>query len=101
LDMEEEFRPVIVDALVLGLVRAGTLRPEDFGPSGDGGPGVWLSGDARRFFIASYEERLAVKVQHPGWGRTFTYRQCLDLQVEHMARCIAGRDAAYQPLLSD
>jgi CRISPR-associated protein Cas1 len=99
LDLEEEFRPVIVDTLVLNLLGRRTLEPTDFGPREDGRPGVVMSDDARRFFIACYEERLGVKVRHPAWGQNLTYRQCIERQVEHMARCIMGRDEAYSPLL--
>ena len=29
----------------------------------------------------------------------YTYRQCIGRQVEHMVRCILGREEAYSPLL--
>jgi len=99
LDLEEEFRPVIVDTLVLGLLRQRLLEPTDFGRRKDGRPGVVMTDDARRFFIARYEERLGVKVRHPAEDQNLTYRQCIQRQVEHMARCILGRDEAYSPLL--
>jgi hypothetical protein len=35
---------------------------------------------------------------HPAWNQQLTYQQCIERQVEHMARCIAGRDETYQPL---
>ena len=62
LDIEEEFRPVIVDTLVLNLVRQGALEPTDFRSKEDGRAGFLLSDDARRFFLARYEERLEVNV---------------------------------------
>lgn len=99
LDLEEEFRPVIVDTLVLGLLRQRLLEPTDFGRRKDGQPGVVMTDDARRFFIARYEERLGVKVRHPAWDQDLTYKQCIERQVEHMARCMVGRDEAYSPLL--
>lgn len=99
LDLEEEFRPVIVDTLVLGLLRQRLLEPTDFDRRADGRPGVLMTDDARRFFIARYEERLGVKVRHPAWKEHLTFRQCIDRQVQHMARCILGRDEAYSPLL--
>ncbi|OQA13024.1 MAG: CRISPR-associated endonuclease Cas1 [Chloroflexi bacterium ADurb.Bin360] len=95
-DLEEEFRPIIVDLLVLRLLRQQLLTPGDF--SAQAGR-CTLSDDARRFFIAQYEERLTVQVRHPAWQQQLTYRQCLQRQAEHLARCILGRDAAYTPLL--
>lgn len=99
LDIEEEFRPVIVDTLVLNLIRQGSLQPADFRSREEGQQGTLLSDDARRFYIARYQERVEVKVRHPAWNQQLTYRQCIERQVEHMARCIAGRDETYQPLL--
>ena len=99
LDLEEEFRPVIVDTLVLSLLRQGLLEPTDFGRPEDGRPGVVMTDDARRFFITRYQERLGVKVHHPAWEQNLTYRQCIERQVEHMARCVLERDVAYSPLL--
>ncbi len=96
LDLEEEFRPVIVDLLVLRLLRQQLLTPGDFSTQAGR---CTLSDDARRFFIAQYEERLTVQVRHPAWQQQLTYRQCLQRQAEHLARCILGRDAAYTPLL--
>ncbi|MBN1877874.1 MAG: CRISPR-associated endonuclease Cas1 [Anaerolineae bacterium] len=98
LDLEEEFRPVIIDTLVLRLVRQAILDPTDFRHTDDQ-PGVLLSTDARRFFLEQYEERLTTRVRHPTWQQHLTYRQCLQRQVEHLARCILGRDEGYTPLL--
>ncbi|MBN2001730.1 MAG: CRISPR-associated endonuclease Cas1 [Anaerolineae bacterium] len=102
LDLEEEFRPVVVDTLVLRLIRERFLEPGDFRTppeQADRRSGVWLTDDARRFFITQYAARLAVRVQHPAWQQQLTYRQCIQRQAEHLARCILGRDAAYTPLL--
>jgi CRISPR-associated protein Cas1 len=98
LDLEEEFRPIIVDTLVLRLIRQAILEPTDFRRTNDR-PGIILSADARRFFFEQYEERLATRVRHPAWQQRLTYRQCIQRQVEHLARCIMGRDEAYTPLL--
>ena len=115
LDLEEEFRPVIVDTLVLGILRQGLLAPTDFssGKKGrqgflaptdfsrgkKGRQGMRMTDDARRFFIARYEERLGVHVRHPAADQNLTYRQCIQRQAEHVARCILGQDGAYSPLL--
>jgi CRISPR-associated protein Cas1 len=99
LDVEEEFRPVIVDTLVLSVLRENLLQPGDFDRPKGGGAGVVMSDDARRFFIARYQERLEVKVRHPAADQQLSYAQCIDRQLEHMARCILGRDRAYSPLL--
>ncbi len=99
LDLEEEFRPVIVDTLALSLVRNQVLEPGDFRQEEGERPRALMTDDARRFFIQSYEERMGVRVRHPAWEQMLTYRQCIERQVEHLARCILGRDATYDPLL--
>lgn len=97
LDLEEEFRPVIVDTLVLAIVRQRLLEPSDFEQEAAGR--VVMSDDARRFFLARYQERRLVKVRHPQWEQNLTYGQCLERQAQHLARCFLGRDEAYTPLL--
>jgi CRISPR-associated protein Cas1 len=99
LDLEEEFRPVVVDVLVLGLLHHGLLEPTDFERRRGRRKGVIMSDDARRFFFSRYQERMEVQVRHPALDQQLTYRQCIERQVEHVARCIQGRDEAYTPLL--
>jgi CRISPR-associated protein Cas1 len=99
LDLEEEFRPIIVDALVLALVRQDLLQPGDFRKGRGQHAGATMTDDARRFFMERYEARLAIRVHHPAQQQHLTLRQCITRQVEHMARCIDGRDAEYVPLM--
>jgi CRISPR-associated protein Cas1 len=96
LDLEEEFRPLIVDRLVLGILQDKILYPSDFAGSP---PRVTMSDDARRFFLLRYQQLLGVRTLHTGSRQKLTYRQCIERQVEHMARCILGRDKAYRPML--
>jgi len=98
LDLMEEFRPLLVDRLVLRLLREVDLRPDlDFARA-EGQPGVRISDDLRRLFLAMYEEQATVKVRYPALEQNLAYRDCLEQQAEHLARCILGRDAAYAPL---
>lgn len=97
LDLEEEFRPVMVDTLTLAIVRQRLLEPSDFEQSEAGR--VVMSDDARRFFLARYQERLLVKVRHRRSEQNLTYDQCIERQAQHLARCFLGRDEVYTPLL--
>jgi CRISP-associated protein Cas1 len=97
LDLEEEFRPGIADAMVLVLLREHVLTPGDFQHTGEGP--ILMTDSARRFFIARYQEHMAMSVRYPAWDQELTYRQCIKRQAEHMARCIQGRDEVYRPLL--
>jgi CRISP-associated protein Cas1 len=72
LDLEQEFRPVIVDTLVLALLQQQLLRVTAF-QRGDGNPGgIQMTDDARRFFIERFQERLDVRVRHPAWEQDLT-----------------------------
>ena len=99
LDLMEEFRPVIVDALVLDLLAHGRMHPGDF-ESRDGG--VFLAGEGRKRYIAAYQERVLTEIQYPTGKdgvQKVTYRRCFELQVRALARVIRGDDAAYLPFL--
>jgi CRISPR-associated protein Cas1 len=98
LDVEEEFRPVIVDTMVLHIVRQRLLEPTDFQRDG-AEASVTMTDDARRFFLTLYQERLQVRVRHPASEQKLTYRQCIERQVQHLARCIQGEEQGYRPLL--
>ncbi len=97
LDLMEEFRPVIVDSVVLRLVNTGQVRAEHF-RLGDKG-GVYLGEEGKRRFVEQYEARLNTRVQHPRTGEQVTYRRCLELQAWQLARVLLGREAVYLPFV--
>lgn len=99
LDVMEEFRPVIVDTLVLDLFNHGQMKSEDF-ESRDGG--VFLCGEGRTRLIRAYQERVGAHIQVLGLdGRVqrVSYRRCFELQVRKLVRVLRGEDAAYTPYL--
>ena len=69
LDLMEEFRPLLVDRMVFGLLRSRRLRPEHAGPSDDGA-GVWLNKDGKKTVVDGYEATLqrSVKGALPGFA---------------------------------
>lgn len=69
LDLMEEFRPLLVDRMVFGLLRSRRLRPEHAGPSDDGA-GVWLTKDGKKAVVDGYEATLqrSVKGALPGFA---------------------------------
>ncbi len=102
LDLMEEWRPVIVDSLVLGLFNLKTLTLNDFVLSkalsdSDLAP-VKLTDDGMRKFITQYERKMAQKVKHHLTGQQLSYRDCIREQVRHFARYIRGEEEAYQPM---
>jgi len=113
LDLEEEFRPVIVDSLVLGLVNRRVIGIRDFvtvkaeSEANDRAAnserkrpgGIILNQNARNRFLKAYENRVLEEVHYPPiQGRT-PYRHIFELQAEQMARVILEKQPEYTPFL--
>jgi CRISPR-associated protein Cas1 len=93
-DLMEEWRPVVVDFLVLGLINRGELRSAHFRKPRNG---IRLTHEGFEIFLKAYERRLTAKVMHPRARERLTYRQCLEAQVRHLAAYLRGKGAAYEP----
>jgi len=128
LDLMEEWRPIIVDPLVLSVFNLKALIPSDFeekrpvaaekepveamvGESeeeeeaiasseaaGKSKPAVVLTESGFRKFIAQYERKMSQKVQYHLTGDQLTYRDCIREQVRHFARYLKGEETEYQPM---
>lgn len=99
LDLIEEFRPIIIDALVLQLLNTRTITETDFREGeGEKAPAL-LSDEARKGFVRQYEERVQSKIAYPSVGEV-TYRRCFELQVRQLARVLMGREPKYRPFLA-
>jgi len=93
-DLMEEWRPVIVDFLVLGLINRGELRPAHFRKPRNG---MRLTREGLEIFLKAYEQRLTSRITHPRERVRLTYRQCLEVQVRYLAAHLRGKVAAYEP----
>lgn len=92
LDLMEEFRPLLVDSLVLRCCNGGTLTLDDFSVGDDVERPMILSDTGKRAFVRAFEERMRLEVLHPegadsGPGKV-PYRRCLELQARRLARAI-------------
>jgi CRISPR-associated protein Cas1 len=92
LDLMEEFRPLIVDSIVLSLVNGGILAPGDFIRRGIG---VALKPPARAKFFEAYERRMDEEVTHPIFGYRVSYRRVLDIQARLLARLLSREIKKY------
>jgi CRISPR-associated protein Cas1 len=147
LDLEEEFRPVIVDSLVLLAVNRPMFGVKDFevgerAVDKDEAPkehwqgekvkdeppkdhwrleskkdeeyqvekdlvlqegeqkskkGIYLTEEARKRFIALYEDRVNEQVVHPASGDRLPYRKIFLAQAYGMASAILGETPGYTP----
>ena len=94
LDVIEEFRPLIVDPVVVALLNTGVFRERDF--ISEAGS-VRLVQDARKQFLEKLEERLNTSIQHPYFGYKTTYRRCIELQVRLLGKALLGEIPHYIP----
>lgn len=95
LDLMEEFRPIIANALALTLLNKRMLRPEDFAPAPGGG--VRLTAAGLRVVTTQYHRRLGGRLR-PGPGpERMTYHRVIEVQARRLRAVIEGQAAAYEP----
>ncbi len=96
-DVMEEFRAIVVDAVVLNLVLNSRIDPRDFTCSE--GNGCSFSKKAKKKFIKVFENKLNSKIKHPVSGLNLDYRRCIEHQASHLARTIRGMEPKYKPFI--
>ncbi|MCL1467491.1 type I-D CRISPR-associated endonuclease Cas1d [Argonema galeatum] len=98
LDLMEEFRPLVVDAFVLGAINLRKVSPGDFTmePLSNA---VLLSAEGRREFLKLYEEKKQSKFKHPVLGRQCTYQEAFEIQARLVAKYLMGEIEKYPPLV--
>ncbi|MGQ0824576.1 MAG: CRISPR-associated endonuclease Cas4g/Cas1g [Actinomycetota bacterium] len=97
LDLAEEFRPLIAESVVIGLVNNGEIRPSHFVVRAGG---VALTTDGRRRVFAGYERRLDTEIRHPIFGYKASYRRVLDVQVRLLGAHVMGEIRRYVPFIT-
>jgi CRISP-associated protein Cas1 len=98
LDLMEEFRPLVVDALVLSALNRKALAPEEFS-SEPLSRAVALSEEGRRKFLRLYEQKKQAKFKHPVLGRQCTYQEAFEIQARLLAKYLMGEIEQYPPLV--
>jgi CRISPR-associated protein Cas1 len=98
LDLMEEFRPIVIDSVVLTCINKRIIQREDFDV--ELGGAHRLSPDARRRFLLQYEERKNTEFKHPVFGYRTTYQRCFELQARLLGKFLQGELEAYPPLVS-
>jgi CRISPR-associated protein Cas1 len=92
LDLMEEFRPLIVDSVVLGAINSGVVKARDFVRRAGA---VALTDAGRARFLQTYERRMDELVTHPVFGYRISYRRVLDVQARLLARHLTGEIEHY------
>jgi len=97
LDLVEEFRPLIVDSLVLSLLNNRRVTPKDFETLPDSE--IRLSSTGRRRFFNEYERRVGTRFRHPETRRTMSYRESFETQARHLNQLLTDNiTTPYQPV---
>jgi CRISPR-associated protein Cas1 len=94
-DLIEEFRPVVVDTIVVEMSRRRTL-------TGQGAPdgSFRLDRSCLKVFFTRYENRMTTLTTVPGVKGRVCYREALHLQAAALAWCVQHRDpSGYLPIV--
>ncbi len=92
-DLMEEWRPVLIDSLVMSLVMRNEMKPAAFDDKGK--EGVFLNAAGRKIFIRGYEKKMQTLTE-----RQYTYRHMLGMQAASYAQALMAEDTSlYEPFL--
>ncbi len=94
----EEFRPLVVDAMVLSTVNCKVLNPSDFIKEPLSGA-VSLSEEGRRTFLRMYEQKKQSKFKHPVLQKQCTYQEAFEIQARLLGKYLMGETEIYPPLV--
>ena len=91
LDLMEQFRPLLVDQIVMALLRTRKLRPEHGVVEAEAG-GVWLGGDGKKILVDAYEAACQRSVTGALPGYSGSWRRHIAHSAQMLARAIAEPD---------
>ncbi|MBD2342188.1 type I-D CRISPR-associated endonuclease Cas1 [Calothrix sp. FACHB-156] len=98
LDLMEEFRPLVVDTVVLSALNKRLLTPADFVTEPLSGA-VSLTSTGRKTFLQLYAQKKLSAFKHPVFGRKCTYQEAFELQARLLAKYLMGEIEKYPPLI--
>ncbi|MDH6059164.1 type I-D CRISPR-associated endonuclease Cas1d [Chrysosporum bergii ANA360D] len=98
LDLMEEFRPLIVDAVVLTAINRRILSPQDFITEPISGS-VTLTKEGLHSFLRLYQEKKLTKFKHPVMQKQYTYQESFEIQARLLGKYLMGETDKYPPLV--
>ena len=98
LDLMEEFRPLVVDAIVLNAINKEKLTPDNFitEPISNG---VSLTKEGLKIFLRLYEQKKQSKFKHPVFKRQCTYQEAFEIQARLISKYLMKETDKYPPLI--
>lgn len=98
LDLMEEFRPLVVDAVVLSALNKRAIAPQDF-TTEPLSKAVSLTPEALRTFLRLYEQKKQSKFKHPVLQTQCTYQESFEIQARLLAKYLMKETDKYPPLV--
>lgn len=96
LDLVEEFRVPVVDALVVAMVSLEQVKPEDFRRDENNGR-VIMSHQLKREFVREFGQKLAKPIKTREIKRALTYQKLFEVQARKVASLVQGKIENYEP----
>lgn len=98
-DMMEEWRAVIVDTTVMGMINGHEISKDDFWTDVDE-PGCFLTKNGIKLYLTKLEKKLQTKVRYLDYvDYSVSFRRGMDLQLDMLVRAIENADPnLYQPV---
>lgn len=99
-DLVEEFRALVVDAVVIKLVLDRPLDKTDFQMQGEGGNRTCrISNALRKTLVERLEAKLNSRITHPVTQEPGDFRRMMRIQIAHYIQVLEGIAPAYQPFV--
>lgn len=98
LDLMEEFRPLVVDAVVLSALNKQFLSIADF-VTEPLSKAVSLTPEKRKTFLRLYAQKKQSEFKHPVLGRKCSYQEAFEIQARLLAKYLMGEIEKYPPLV--
>jgi CRISP-associated protein Cas1 len=98
LDLMEEFRPLVVDSMVLSALNKKYLTSSDFTTEPISGA-VSLTKDGLKTFLRLYEQKKQSDFKHPVLAKKCTYQSSFEIQSRLLAKYLMGETDKYPPLV--
>lgn len=93
-DLMEEWRTLLVDSLVLGLINRGELGSGDF-RTREGVVRLRRGGLTR--FLTAYDARVRSEIVYPPTQQRLSYLRCIELQVRQATEVLTDQQPRYLP----
>lgn len=100
LDLMEEFRPLVVDSVVLSAINKRSLSVRDFTTEPLSGA-VSLTKEGLMTFLKLYEQKKQSKFKHPVLKKQCNYQEAFEFQARLLAKYLMGETDKYPPLILD